>query len=75
MVETSLQQYTDKPIADILLGTEKLAAFTECWKEIIGYFQRGSVADDFNLNLISVLSKFFGVNLNFYTKKNQHFEL
>jgi hypothetical protein len=61
-----------RPVAQALLGCEKLAAFTECWKEMIAESSRYISPDSEggNKSAIAMLATFFDVDLKFYTLRD-----
>lgn len=55
------------------MGSEKMHAFSECWKEMIFYFnkKRNTKAEEINSSMIEIFTNFFEVELHFYTKKGK----
>jgi len=66
MIESS--QNEGQPVAQCLLGSDKIAAFTECWKEMISestiYVKNANPSSKLTL---SVLATFFDVELEMCT--------
>jgi hypothetical protein len=57
------------------MGSEKLPAFCECWKEMLFYFKsRQQEFADLNSSMIEVFTQFFEVELHFYTRKGKDFQ-
>lgn len=40
MTETNERNLGGRPVAESLLGSEKMSAFCECWKEMIFHFNQ-----------------------------------
>lgn len=48
------------PVAEALMGSEKLPAFCECWKEMLFYFKsKQQELADLNSSMIEVFTQFF----------------
>lgn len=67
---------SDRPAAETLMGSEKLAAFCECWKEMIMELgPSGSGSEEINSVMIGTLATFFDVDFKFFTRKAKDFHL
>lgn len=65
---------SNSPVAEVLLGSEKMPAFCECWKEMLFHFKsKHQEVGDINSSMIEVFTRFFEVDFRFYSRKGKDF--
>lgn len=56
------------------MGSEKMPAFCECWKEMLFYFKsKPQEIGDINSSMLEVFTQFLEIDLRFYSRKGKEF--
>ena len=66
-----------RPVADAIMGSERMEAFCECWKDmgINASREASSASSDLNSSIIKVFANFFQVDFEFFTCKGREMQL